>query len=270
VSPRARSRLIRIGIAAVAIGGVMYWLYHRGEAAQPHARGSSAETRAVPVQTATVARRDVPIWVEGLGSVAAFQQVTVRPQVDGRLDTVMFTEGQVVKKGDPLAQIDPRPFIVQLHQAQGALARDTAQRDNAKHTYERDRSLREQNLIAQATMDNDAGALGQAEGALKIDQAAVENAQLQLDYALVKSPLDGVTGVRLIDAGNIVHATDPTGLVVVTAIKPAAVLFTVPQDRLPEIAQAQQAGPVEVEIFNRDGTQQLGKGTLAVLDNQIN
>ena len=270
VSSRARSTLIRIAIAIVAVGGVTYWLYQRGEAAKPGLPGKgSAEARAVPVQTAPAAHKDVPIWIDGLGTVAAFQQVTVRAQVDGRLDKVLFNEGQAVKKGDPLAQIDPRPYLVQLHTAQGALARDTAQRDTAKRTFDRDKTLHEQNLIAQATVDNDAGALGQAEGAIKIDQAAIENAQLQLDYALVKAPLDGITGVRQVDAGNIVHATDPNGLVVITAVDPAAVIFTVPQDWLPQIAKAQRAGEVKVEITNRDGSK-VGDGTLAVLDNQIN
>jgi multidrug efflux system membrane fusion protein len=267
---RAASTWVRIAVSAAAIAGLAWWFHARGET--KHAGGpatGSADVRPIPVQTAQAARRDLPIWVEGLGSVAAFQQVTVRPQVDGRLDKVMFTEGQLVKKGEPLAQIDPRPIQVQLHQAQGALARDTATRDTANRTYERDKTLHDQNLIAQATVDNDAGALGQAEGAIKIDQAAVESAQLQLDYALVKSPLDGLTGVRMIDAGNIVHAADPTGLVVITAIDPAAVFFTIPQELLPQIVRAQQAGPVRVEVSNRNN-QKLADGTLALVDNQIN
>ncbi|HEY1556609.1 MAG TPA: efflux RND transporter periplasmic adaptor subunit [Kofleriaceae bacterium] len=231
--------------------------------------GAGAE-RTVPVKVAKVEQKDLPVWIEGLGTVAAFQQVTVHTLVDGRLDKVAFIEGQPVKKGDLLAQVDPRPFEVQLHNAEGALARDKAQRDTAKHTYDRDLTLHEQNLIAQQQVDLDFGALGQAEGAVKIDEAAIDSAKLNLDYAAIKSPLDGLTGVRLVDAGNIVHASDPTGLVVITAIDPAAVFFTVAQDRLPQISAALGHGNVAVKVYNRDGTKQLGEGIVAVLDNQIN
>ena len=230
---------------------------------------ASAE-RTVPVKVATVEQKDLPIWVEGLGTVAAFQQVTVHTLVDGRLDKVLFVEGQPVKKGDLIAQIDPRPFEVQLHNAEGALARDKAQRDTAQRTYDRDKILHEQNLIAQQQVDVDFGALGQAEGAVKIDQAAIDSAKLNLDYAAIKSPLDGLTGVRLVDAGNIVHASDAGGLVVITAIDPAAVFFTVPQDDLPRIGAALARGDVAVEVRNRDATKKLGEGVVAVLDNQIN
>jgi multidrug efflux system membrane fusion protein len=266
--------LVQLAIGVVVIGATVWYLRSRGDSKAPAGRGSAAspaaDGRPIPVQLAPVAREDLPVWVEGLGTVAAFQQVTVRAQVDGRLDKVLFTEGQTVKAGDVLAQIDPRPFMVQLHQAQGALARDTAQRDNAKRTFERDKTLHDQNLIAQAQVDNDTGALGQAEGAVKIDESAIESAKLNLDYASVKAPIGGITGVRQVDAGNLVHQTDPNGIVVITAIDPAAVFFTVPQDRLPQIAAALAHGEVPIEIYNRDGTQSLGKGKLAVLDNQIN
>jgi len=233
-------------------------------------RATAAAERTVPVKVAKVEQKDLPIWVSGLGTVAAFQQVTVHTQVDGRLDKVLFVEGQAVHKGDLIAQIDPRPFEVQLHNAEGALARDKAARDTAQRTYDRDKGLRDQNLIAQQQVDVDFGALGQAEGAVKIDEAAIDSAKLNLDYAAIKSPLDGLTGVRLVDAGNIVHAADPGGLVVITAIDPAAVFFTVPQDDLPRISAALAHGDVAVEVRNRDATQKLGDGVVAVLDNQIN
>ena len=162
--------------------------------------------------------------------MAAFQQVIVHTLVDGRLDSVKFVEGQPVKKGDLLEQIDPRPFDVQLHNAQGALARDQAQLKAAQADLERQKSLHEQNLVAQATVDASAGTEGNYEGAVKVDQAAIESAKLNLDYASIRSPLDGITGVRLVDAGNIVHATDAGGLVVITQIDPSAVYFTLPQD----------------------------------------
>ncbi|MEJ7603441.1 MAG: efflux RND transporter periplasmic adaptor subunit [Kofleriaceae bacterium] len=282
MSPRARSAIIRIAIAIVVLGGVVWWLKGRGDnssrASAPAAGGSSQPggggggrggDRVVAVQTAIAARKDMPIWLEGLGTVNAFQQVTVRPQVDGRLDKVLFTEGQVVNKGDLLAQIDPRPFYVQLHQAQGALARDKSQLDAAKRQLDRYKTLQAQNLVAQQQIDEIAGQVGSLEGAVKIDMSQVENAQLQLDYAQVNAPIDGVTGVRLVDAGNLVKATDP-GIVVITAVDPAAVLFTVPQDRLPAVVAAMARGDVTVEVWNRDNTEKLADGKLAVLDNQIN
>jgi membrane fusion protein, multidrug efflux system len=284
--------VIRVVIALAVVAGIAWWLRSRDSGKSPASGPEAAERaggggggrgggrgggpaggqadRIVPVQTAIAEKKDVPIWIEGLGTVAAFQQVTVRAQVDGRLDKVQFIEGQAVKRGDVLAQIDPRPFLVQLHQAQGALARDQAQLDTARRNFERYKGLRDQQLVAQQQVDEIAGQLGALEGAVKIDLAQVESAQLQLDYAQVKSPLDGITGVRLVDAGNLVKASDPTGLVVITAIDPAAVLFTAPQDRLPAVSAAMARGDVPVEVWNRDNTQRLATGKLAVLDNQVN
>lgn len=300
MTPRARATAIRIAIALAVIAGIVWWLTGRGDGKSKAATGPQAAEReagsgergggggggggrrggassgggpgdrVVPVQTARVEKRDLPIWLEGLGTVAAAQQVTVRAQVDGRLDKVLFTEGQPVKKGEVIAQIDPRPFYVGLHQAQGALARDRAQLDAARRNYERYQGLRAQQLVAQQQVDELAGQLGALEGAVKIDQAQVESAQLQLDYAQVKAPIDGITGVRLVDAGNLVKANDPTGLVVITAIDPAAVLFTVPQDRLAAVAAAMARGEVPVEVWNRDNSLKLAIGKLTVLDNQIN
>jgi membrane fusion protein, multidrug efflux system len=235
------------------------------------ARAAEPKTRAVPVLLAAAEKRDVPVWLEGLGSVAAFQQVSVRPQVDGRLEKVFFKEGQAVKKGQVLAQIDPRPFFVQLHQAEGALARDRATHHDAKINLERFTTLRGDKLVAQQQVDDQAAVAGQSEGAIKIDEAAVESARLQLDYAQIKSPMDGVAGVRLIDAGNIVHAADVnSAIVVITALDPAAVYLTTPQDELPRISAALKRGPVRCEAWSRDGAKLLGTGELAVVDNQIN
>ena len=290
MSPRARTNFIRIAIAAVVVVGVIVYLQTRGSASTQRAvtvegagsasaapaappsrdgKGSASE-RVVPVQVATTQSEDLPVWLEGLGTVQAFQQVTVHAQVDGRLDKVLFTEGEVVKQGDVIAQIDPRPFRVQLLQAQGALARDRASLEAMRKQYERYKSLKDQNLVAQQQVDEIAGQFGALEGAVKIDQAGVEQAMLQLDYAQVKAPLTGITGVRLVDAGNIVHASDAAGLVVITAIDPAAVVFTIPQDKLPAVAAALGKGKVSVEVYNRDGSLQIAKGEVAVLDNQIN
>ncbi len=276
MASRAGSIALRVVIAAAVIGGVVWYLQRdsgsRGKSpiAGGSGSGDKGGDRVVAVQTVTAERKAVPIWLEGLGTVAAFQQVTVRAQVDGRLDAVLFTEGQPVKAGDVIAQIDPRPFQVQLHQAQGALARDRAQLTTAKKNFERYQGLVSQKLVAQQQLDEISAQVGQFEGAIKIDQAQVEAAQLQLDFARIKSPLTGVTGVRLVDAGNIVKASDPNGIVVVTQVDPAAIFFTVPQDKLQPVAMAMAKGEVKVEIWNRDGTQQLALGTVAVLDNQVN
>jgi multidrug efflux system membrane fusion protein len=232
--------------------------------------GSDPEGRVVTVQVAPVERKDLPIWLEGLGTVAAMQQVTVRPQVDGRLEKVLFVEGQPVKKGEVLAQIDPRPFLVALHQAEGALARDRAQLETNQSNLKRYEGLKAQNLVAGQQVEEIAGQVGQFVGSVKIDQSQIENAQLQLDYAQIKSPIDGIAGVRQVDAGNIIHQTDPSGLVVIAAIDPAAVFFTLPQDQLAAVAQALARGEVPVEAYSRDGTTRLATGKLAVLDNQIN
>jgi multidrug efflux system membrane fusion protein len=285
VTSRLKANLVRVAIAAAVVIGIVWYLQRRGESKSGNrpvaAAGSDAPRggggggggsgdRVVAVQVALAERGDLPVWIEGLGTVAAFQQVTVRAQVDGRLDKVLFVEGKPVKAGEVLAQIDPRPFLVQLHQAQGALARDRAELDTQKKNYERYKGLAAQDLIANQQVEEIGGKLGQAEGAVKIDLAAVESAQLQLDYAQVKAPISGITGVRLIDAGNLIKASDQTGLVVITAIDPAAVLFTIPQDKLPAVAAASAKGDVTVEVWNRDGSQKLSTGVLTVLDNQIN
>ena len=232
--------------------------------------GGGAEGRVVPVQVATAERKDLPIWLEGLGTVAPAQQVTVRPQVDGRIEKVLFVEGQPVKRGDVLVQIDPRPFLVTLHQAQGALARDRAQLETLQVNLKRYQGLKAQNLVAGQQVEEIAGQVGQFEGSVKIDQAAIESAQLQLDYAQVKAPLDGITGVRQVDAGNIIHQSDANGIVLITAIDPAAVFFTLPQDQLASVAQALARGDIAVEAYSRDGATRLATGKLAVLDNQVN
>jgi multidrug efflux system membrane fusion protein len=279
-------------IAVVVIAGVAWYLrsrHHERTVAESSARtpggagdgsggaqgaggrgGGGAEARVVPVQIAVAERKDLPIWLEGLGTIAAVQQVTVRPQVDGRIDKVSFVEGQPVRKGDVLMQIDPRPLLVALHQAQGALARDKAQLETLQANLKRYEGLKAQNLVAGQQVEDIAGQVGQAAGSVKIDQAQIENAQLQLDYAQVKAPIDGITGVRQVDAGNIIHQTDANGIVVITAIDPAAVFFTVPQDQLSAVAQALARGEVAVDVYSRDGATKLASGKLAVLDNQVN
>jgi multidrug efflux system membrane fusion protein len=214
--------------------------------------------------------RDVPIYLEGLGTVTAYKTVNVRAQVDGRLDRVVYREGQAVKHGEVLAEIDPRPFAILLHQGEAALARDQAQLDGAKRNLERYQAVGGQHLLPQQQIDDQGALVQQLSGTVLADKAQIENARLQLDYARIKSPIDGITGVRLVDPGNIVHAADTTGIVVVTQMDPIAVLFTLPQDDLPDVARAQAQAPLTVDAQSRDGAQILGTGKLELIDNQIN
>ncbi|MGZ3426996.1 MAG: efflux RND transporter periplasmic adaptor subunit, partial [Polyangia bacterium] len=262
--------LTLVAVAGIIVIGLIVRARTSGDGAQAAKSAEAAAGRAVAVTIAKVEKKDVPVWLEGLGTVAAWQQVTVRAQVDGRLDKVLFTEGQMVHKGDLLAQIDPRPFAAQLHQAEGAIARDKAQLHDAQINLERYRELRNQKLIAQQQVDDQVALAGQSEGAVHADEAQAETARLNLDYARVRAPIDGIVGVRQVDAGNLVHATDPNGLVVITQIDPVALFVTVPEDVLPEVTAAMARGEVRVEAYSRDGGTKLGSGALFVIDNQIN
>jgi multidrug efflux system membrane fusion protein len=226
--------------------------------------------RPVSVLVTAVRREDVPIFLEGIGSVTALKTVTVKTQVDGRLDRVDFREGQAVRAGALLAQIDPRPFTILRHQAEAALARDRATLQSNRLNLERYIAVRKENLIAQQQVDDQRATVAQLEAAIQADQAQLEQANLQLDYAHIRSPIDGVTGVRLVDPGNVVHAADPGGLVVVAQLDPVAVLFTLPQDDLPRIAAEMAKGPLRVDVSTRDGGALLGSGSLELIDNQIN
>ncbi len=230
---------------------------------QPHASS--------PVLTAQASRSATfPVILEGLGSVAAFYTVTVKAQVGGRIDRVAFKEGQAVKKGDLLVQIDPRPFAIQLESAQAALARDEANLKNSKLNADRYKTLSEQNLIAVQQYTDQQAAVDQLVAQLASDKTQIDAARLNLDYAHVTSPIDGVTGVRLVDPGNFVQPTDATGLVVVTQLDPIAVFFTLPEDDLTPINEAMAAGELGVDAVSRDGDKPLGTGNLTVIDNEIN
>jgi multidrug efflux system membrane fusion protein len=232
--------------------------------------GPPPGARVVPVAVTSVQRRDVPIFLDGLGTVAAFQTVTVRSLVDGRLEKVFFREGQAVRRGEVLAQIDPHPFLNQLHQAEAALARDKAQLATNQRDLERYQLLAQRKLIPQQQADDQRGLVEQGEGTVRADEALIESAKLNLTYARIVSPLDGLTGIRSVDPGNVVHAADTTGIVVVTQLDPIAVLIALPQDVLSEVAEHQSQSPLEVQVFSRDGDTELGRGHLEVIDNTIN
>jgi multidrug efflux system membrane fusion protein len=224
----------------------------------------------VPVSVATVVTKDVPIWLEGLGTATPIATVNVKTLVDGRLDAVAFKEGQLVHKGDLLAQVDPRPFQIALHNAEAALARDSAQLREARLNLERYRTLRAQSLVAQQQVDDQQALADQYEATTQSDQASVDSAKLNIDYAHITSPIDGVTGVRLVDPGNIVHASDQSYMVVITQLDPMAVLFNLPEDDLPRVQKGLAAGKIPVEAYSRDGQTKLGTGQLALIDNEVN
>ena len=227
----------------------------------------AAASQAVPVTVGTSTTSDVPVYLTGLGTVQAFNTVTVKVRVDGQLDSVAFTEGQDVKTGDVLAQIDPRPFQTALDQAKGAKARDEAQLANAKVDLKRFVDLGQ--FATKQSVDTQQALVRQLEATVQVDQAAIESAQVQLNYTTVKSPLAGRTGIRLVDAGNIVHATDVNGLVVLTQLQPISVIFSLPDDQLRSVLQQMASGPLKVTALARTDLQPLGEGTLALVDNEI-
>jgi multidrug efflux system membrane fusion protein len=221
------------------------------------------------VQTAFAAQSDVPIYFDGLGTVQAFNTVIVTTRVDGQLQRVNFVEGQDVKAGDVLVQIDPRTFQATFDQAVSTKAKDEALLANAKLDLQRYETLAPQNYTSKQTLDTQKALVSQLDAQVKMDQAAIEFAATNLDYTTIKSPIGGRTGIRLVDAGNNVLAAANTPLVVVTQIQPISVIFTLPADDLPAFTKAAPAGPLTVLALSRDLKTELDRGTVAVLDNQI-
>ena len=260
-----RRRLwLALGALVMIVGG---WVWVSRKTAT--AAGPAKPANAVTVDVAVASRRDVPVYLEGLGNVQAFYTAKITSRVDGQLDRVGFVEGQLVKKGDLLAQIDPRPLQAALEQAVGTEAKDVAQLESAKRDLDRYLVLAPQNLTSQQVLDSQRALVGQLQAQLQVDRAAIDNARTQLQYATITAPFAGRTGIRLVDPGNIVHATDTNGIVVLTQIQPISAIFTLPEDSLLQVTQALAAGQVNVTALSRDDRTQLDTGTLALVDNQI-
>ena len=231
--------------------------------------GDEAQGGAVPITAGQVTMRDVPLYVSGVGTVKAYNTVTIQARVDGELDSVDFREGQEVKAGDGLAHIDPRPFQAALDSALAAQAKDEANLANAKRDLARYQDTAAKGYSSRQQLDTQAAAVSSQTAAVQGDQAAVENARVQLGYTTITSPIDGRTGIRRVDKGNIVHANDTGGLVVITQLQPISVIFTLPQDLLPRIAAAQRGEALGVTAFARDDKTELGQGVLELVDNEI-
>lgn len=225
--------------------------------------------REIPVTAGTAETRNVPVYVEGLGTVQAFNMVSVKTRVDGQITKVFFKEGQDVKVGDPLFQIDPRPFEAALQQAQANKEKDEAQLQSAQLDLERYAKLLPQGFQTRQSYDQQKGTVAQLQAAIKADQAQIENAQLNLDYALIRSPIEGRTGQRIVDLGNFVQTAQNVNLVTITQIKPIFVSFTVPADRLDDIRKSQAQAALKVIAYAMDDKTELAEGELTLIDNQV-
>jgi membrane fusion protein, multidrug efflux system len=262
-SPFAGRQRWLIGGAALLLA-VGAWLWF-GRKHTPPPRPPAA----IPVDVATAQRADVPVYLEGLGTVQAFYTVTVTARVDGQIQQVAFKEGQDVKKGALLVQIDPRPFQAALGVAVATRDKDRAQLENAHRDMERYTILAPEDLASKQTVDTQKALIAQLTAQLKGDDASIDNARTQLDYTTITSPIDGRTGIRLVDPGNIVHATDTGGMVVVTQLEPISVIFTLPEEQFGQLSSALARGPVSVTALSREGKEVLDTGTVALIDNQI-
>jgi multidrug efflux system membrane fusion protein len=274
--PKKRGLIWVVFLLLVAgVAGYAVWRASRPAAVVRGAGGGrggrgGALMGPVPVVVAKVTRSSIPVYLNGLGNVTAFYTVTVKSRVDGQIMKVDFNEGDLVHQGQVLIEIDPRPYQVQLELAEGTLARDQAMLNNAKLDLQRYQTLLAQDAIPKQQLDTQTALVAQYEGNIKQDTANIDSAKLNLTYAKVTAPITGVVGLRQVDPGNIVHASDTNGMIVITQLQPIAVLFTIPEDSLPQVTQKLRAGAhLPVDAYNRDNSKKIASGTLITLDNQI-
>src|SRR6266550_6682612 len=266
----SRSRTIGwvLLIAAVGAGGYYGWQKYQGaqQTAQADAQRRAVARPAIPVKISPVAKADFPVYLTGLGTVQGFNTVQVRTRVDGQINRIAFQEGQFVKEGDTLVEIDPRPFQAALDQAKAKKAQDEANRANASLDLQRFTKLGE--FATRQQTDTQRSTVAQLTAQIQADTALIENAQTQLDYATVKAPISGIVGLRQVDVGNIVNAATQTGIVTIAQIEPIAVIFTAPEDQLPDIKAALSVAPPKTIALSTDGKRVLSTGTLALINNQ--
>lgn len=269
-NPRRTRNIFIVVIAIIAIL-IFVLIRHRASVQQAGQAAGAAggKDRAVPVAVVAVQMQDVPVYFDGLGNVNALNTVTVKPRIDGQLLQFDFREGQVVHAGQEIALIDPRPSEAALAQAQATEFKDQAALENARRDLARYNDLYKAGVIPQQQYDTQISQVRVDEGAVKSDAALVLSAQLNVSYCHIKAPITGTVGIRFVDPGNMVHASDANGLLVITQIQPIAVLFTLPEDQLPSVTQHMRAGALPVEAWNRDRTQKIAVGRLLTVDNQI-
>jgi membrane fusion protein, multidrug efflux system len=262
-------RVVMLGVAVVLIAVFLLWHGHGGGAHAADKEKGGDGRNTIAVETALAGRSDVPVYLEGLGTVQAFYTVTVTARVDGELQKVGFVEGQTLKKGDLIGQIDPRPFQAALDQAVATHDKDVTQLASAQADMDRYDLLAPQNLASKQTLDSQRALVAQLQAQIKGDQANIDNARTQLSYTTIVSPIQGKTGIRRVDPGNNVHATDTGGIVVVTQVQPISTIFTLPEESLPTLNRALEGGSVGVTAMSRDGKTELDQGTIALVDNEI-
>jgi multidrug efflux system membrane fusion protein len=265
-----RRKVIISAISAIAVAAIVGALVikHRFPLEAASARAPAA-VPTVPVVAGTVTSGDVPIYLQGVGTVIAYNTVIIRSQIQGQITKINFTEGQAVKTGDLLAVIDPRPYQAQLDQANANRSRDEAQLTNAQSNLKRYTTLGNQGWATPQLVETQTAQVAQLNAAIKADEAAIEWAQTQLSYTQLTSPIDGVTGIRQVDIGNIIHPTDPNGLVVVTQVEPISVIFTLPETNLPQVQQHLADGTLKVVAYSQDNTMKLDEGNIDFIDNEI-
>ena len=266
--PKGRAWVWIILLVLIAVAAIAGYRIHENAMAAAKSKEGSKPT-AISVGVLLVQKRDVPFYLTGLGSVTAFNTVTVHTRVDGQIMRVNFREGQFVHVGDLLAEIDPRPYEVVLAQAQGQLAKDMASQKDAQVDLSRYQTLWQEGVVARQQVDTQQATVGQYDGAIQSDEAQINSAKLQLTYCRITSPITGRVGLRLVDPGNIVHAADANGMLVITQVQPIAVIFTLPEDGLEQVVSQMKKQRLTVEAYSRDDKTKLEEGKLLTIDNQI-